>query len=104
MTNTRESRNVEITDNDLLSAGYYIAGLRGMGSSFIKVISKASAASQTVIQVWRQGRGFCRFKVSEQDWPSSPKNVDFGVLKDYEDLQALTELYSESSRNLEKST
>lgn len=104
MTKTRESRNVEITDNDLLSAGYYIAGVRGMGSSFVKAMSGKSAAQQTVIQVWRHGRGFCRFKVSEHTWPGNPKNIDSGSLKDYEDLQALTSLYEEKVNQDRKST
>lgn len=100
---TRARRNVEITDNDLLSAGYYVGGLRGMGSSFFRVMSRV-ATTQTIIQIWRAGRGFCRFKVSKQTWPGNPENIDTGSLKDYEDLQALTALYQEDVMKSENST
>ena len=95
---TRQSRELSLNDNDILSQGFRFAGLDFRTTSYVKVIGDPETVS-VMVSIWPD-RAYHKYSIVRLQWPSEEATVDRGVLRHTDDLLALTEMAQELLDNV----
>lgn len=95
MRYTRDFRDNTLTETEILSAGFHLAGLSGLGNSFFLTIE--TKEGELTAHLWKD-KVYYRYHLYESTWPKNPRLRDSGSLTNWDDLTALVDLMMEQQK------
>jgi len=93
MNTSRDFVDVKATETDIISLGFSVAGVAGMGDSYVYVLEEGDA--EVIIQLWVSTSAY-KYSMYAGVWPSNTHRVDTDTVRTYEDVRSLLELAEEA--------